>query len=148
VPDGAASEATDALRVFKGLVVLKLMKSDARVSCLRPALGGRPPRTIKDAVQATDSPSPPPLVQPAYVGGRCDLMIGSLGAAYNRPVLDCYGVTHVLTVGSNIRPKFEDAFRYMIVPGECQNKWGTPPHPRRLTSRMNVCVCPVCAAVV
>lgn len=83
VPDGAASEATDALRVFKGLVVLKLMKSDAR---------------------------------PAYVGGRRDLMIGSLGAAYNRPVLDCYGVTHVLTVGSNIRPKFEDAFRYMIVP--------------------------------
>ena len=37
-----------------------------------------------------------------------DLLLGSIGTAYNKEVLTELGVTHILTCASNIRPRFEN----------------------------------------
>ena len=37
-----------------------------------------------------------------------DLLLGSIGCAYNKEVLNEIGVTHILTCAANIRPRFEN----------------------------------------
>jgi len=37
-----------------------------------------------------------------------DLFIGSIGAAYNKKVLQELGITHILTCAANIKPRFPD----------------------------------------
>lgn len=37
-----------------------------------------------------------------------DLFIGSIGAAYNKEVLNELGITHILTTAASIRPRFEN----------------------------------------
>lgn len=46
------------------------------------------------------------------------MFIGSLGAAYNRPALDVAGITHVLTVGCNIRIRYPGLYQYKVVQGK------------------------------
>jgi hypothetical protein len=58
------------------------------------------------------------LWQPAPVGDITDLFIGSLGCAFNRPALDACRVTHILTVGCNIRARYPGIFTYKVVPGK------------------------------
>jgi len=37
-----------------------------------------------------------------------DLLIGSVGSAYNLKALEDEGVTHILTCAANIKPRFPD----------------------------------------
>ena len=40
------------------------------------------------------------------------LYLGSIGAAYNKKVLDEIGITHILTVAANIKPRFPKDIEY------------------------------------
>lgn len=43
-----------------------------------------------------------------------NLYIGSIGAAYNKKILDEIGITHIMTVAAKIKPRFEKDFTYKI----------------------------------
>jgi len=44
-----------------------------------------------------------------------NLYIGSIGAAYNLNQLQEHGITHIMTVAKDIKPRFESNFTYKIV---------------------------------
>ena len=44
-----------------------------------------------------------------------DLYLGSLGNAQDKKLLDEIGITHILTVANNIKPKFENEFKYEVI---------------------------------
>lgn len=45
-----------------------------------------------------------------------DLIIGSVGTAYNLKQLQATGVTHILTCAAKIKPRFESSFKYKVLP--------------------------------
>jgi uncharacterized membrane protein YeaQ/YmgE (transglycosylase-associated protein family) len=59
------------------------------------------------AMKLTKEDSQPGAVFP-------DLLLGSIGAAYNKEVLTELGVTHILTCAANIRPRFENVSSKVI----------------------------------
>jgi hypothetical protein len=144
VPDGDGSDVGKGERIFRGLVVMQLCKKDCHVR-LHPRLRYTLTLTNQKPHHQIDIPSPNnihtnPVValrllalnaaantilthsrtlpQPAPVEGMPDLLIGSLGAAYNERMLRLHRITHILTIGVHIRPKFPDAFTYKVVEGE------------------------------
>ena len=44
-----------------------------------------------------------------------NLYIGSVGSAYNSKALDEFGITHIVTAASKIKPRFEDKYTYKII---------------------------------
>jgi len=44
-----------------------------------------------------------------------DLFLGSVGTAYNLEVLKELGITHILTCAANIKPRFENEFKYKVL---------------------------------
>lgn len=52
-----------------------------------------------------------------------DLLLGSIGAAYNKEVLNELGVTHILTCAANIRPRFENVShrKFNLIPNRNSN---------------------------
>lgn len=44
-----------------------------------------------------------------------DIFLGSIGAAYNKKVLKELGITHILTCAANIKPRYPDDFKYLLL---------------------------------
>ena len=56
--------------------------------------------------------------QPSIVGSMPQLMVGSIGSAYSKDILIRHGVSHIITVGENIKPKFPEVFQYKVIPSK------------------------------
>jgi dual specificity protein phosphatase 1B len=50
-----------------------------------------------------------------YRHGNRQLLLGSIGAAYSRDVLDQTNTTHIVTVAGSIKPMFRDDFKYLHI---------------------------------
>jgi hypothetical protein len=44
-----------------------------------------------------------------------NVFIGGIGTAYNKDVLKEIGITHIMTVAANCKPKFENDFKYKLI---------------------------------
>ena len=44
------------------------------------------------------------------------LYLGSIGAAFNKKTLEGAGITHILTCAGNLKPRYPDEYKYMLLP--------------------------------